>query len=190
MIATLLPMDTPEHLQIDLADPQDIRAKLPEAKRLYASKKTQLEELRQQVTHWEALVDLLARVVGEEGVPKDHRLDTEGTAPEPAQKPAPAQERAIRALKQAGRPMGPSELYRYMDAQGLNVPSNPNALGATLWTAVKAGRAKKTPEGLYAPLDGGTETAPPSSESEALPGLSRNGEGPSAVTTDPSQSRA
>lgn len=152
-------MDAREHLQIDLADPQDIRNKLPEAKRMHAAKRLQLENLRQQVERWETLIDSLAGVVGEEGIEESDRLNKRSPAspesipPESTQKAAPAQERAIRALKHAGRPMGPSELYRYMDAQGMKVPSNPNALGATLWTAVKTGRAMKTPDGLYAPLD-------------------------------------
>ncbi len=49
--------------------------------------------------------------------------------------------------------MGPTALFRFMNAEGLETPTNVNALGANLWAAHKNGRVKKTSDGDYAPLD-------------------------------------
>jgi hypothetical protein len=150
-------MDSKDHLPIDLADPQDIRAKLPAARKLYEDKRRELERLRLEVEHWGTLVELLARLVGESpaisGSSGIRASAFRKETPAKRRKGSPAQDRAVQGLERARRPIGPAALYRFMEDEGLGVPTNPNALGAALWSAVKAGRAKKTPDGLYAPLD-------------------------------------
>jgi hypothetical protein len=154
-------MSAIDHLPIDLANLQDIRLKLPEAKRLYEAKRKELDELAQQVEYWGALVNVLARIVGEDGLelPKPHPVGRarmygggHGVPLKPTRQRAPAQEKAVEALEQAGRPMGPAALYRFMIGEGMKTPTSANALGANLWAAEKAGRVKKTPDGEYAPL--------------------------------------
>ena len=83
---------------------------------------------------------------------------------------AVTQERAVQALERAGWPMGPSALYEYMLAEGIEDPSSRlDTLRATLLVAERAGRIKKVRRGLYAPLswppsevapDDGTESQP------------------------------
>ena len=141
-------MATSEHLQVDLADPEDIRAKLPEARELYETKRRELDELAAQVRHWGELVNLLGALVGERGISPAGRA-AEAVRP---RKTAPGQERAVAALEKAGRPMGPTALFDYMVAERLDAPKSANALGANLWQAAKAGRIQKTSDGLYAPL--------------------------------------
>jgi hypothetical protein len=142
-------MNAREQLSIDLANPDDIRDKLPLARDLYRAKARELENLTEQVESWKALVDLLARLVGEPGIePLGAQRGTRS-----GRKRAPGQERAVEALERAGQPMGPSLLYRFMVREGMEAPANRNALGANLWAAEKAGRVKKIDGGQYAPLD-------------------------------------
>jgi hypothetical protein len=152
-------------LQVNLTSQEDIRAKLPEARRMYEAKVEALEALRQDVDNWGKLVDLLAQLAGEMGAeplaPRSGALPLSGLPlsggrrlvidPVLGGRESPAQDRAIAALQQAGRPMGPTALYRYMKSQDLQPPKNANALGAALWNAMTHGRLKKTPEGYALP---------------------------------------
>jgi hypothetical protein len=139
-------MEPSGNLSVDLDDPQDIRNKLPDVRRRYAAKRRELEELEAQVRYWGQFVDLLAAMVGEKR-PTERESDSGAL-----RKSAPGQDRAVAALEKAGRPMGPSALYRFMVGENMPAPKNPNALGANLWAASRAGRVRQTPEGLYAPL--------------------------------------
>lgn len=60
--------------------------------------------------------------------------------------------------------MGPTALYRYMVSEGFEA-KNPNAVGANLWAAAKAGRVNRTLDGNYAPLSWDEEQS--SSESQS-----------------------
>src|ERR1035441_8234849 len=135
-----------ERFPVNLADPQDIQDKLPQIQKLLDAKRNELEALSAQV-------DLLTRIVG--ATPQARRQsgsEVIATAMLRARKAAPAQDRAVGALERAGRPMGPSSLYKFMVAEGMEVPDNPNTLGSNLYSAAKAGRIVKAPNGVYAPL--------------------------------------
>lgn len=142
-------------LSINLADPQEIRARMPEIKGLLA-------EARQQLRALEDQVELLARMVGEKAPASATATSGSRSASgrgrkaskRPVQKAAPSQERAIEALRKAGRPMGAADLFRFMEAQGMDRPASVSALNALLWAASKAGRVVKAPEGGYAPSGG------------------------------------
>jgi hypothetical protein len=133
-----------EALSVNLDDLQDIREKLPRIRQRRAEKQRELEALQAEVHWWSAQADSLAARIREQA-PSPVPADT------PPQRAAPAQERAIKALEKAGRPMGPSALYRFMVGEGLDA-KNANAVGANLWAAAKAGRIKQNPDGAYVPL--------------------------------------
>lgn len=139
-------MNDNDSLTVDLTSLEDIRAKLPLARDLYERKQEALVTLNQEVETWRDLVNLLARSVGEPGI------EPPPTSRRPTRRRAPGQERAIQALERAGRPMGPKALFSFMNDEGMDAPTNVNALGANLWAAEKAGRIKKTNDGEYAPL--------------------------------------
>lgn len=148
-----------EGFQIDLENPAEIRAKMPDIRRLYDEKRTALEGLTAQV-------ELLGRLVGEQQPPPS-QTPTAGapttSSPKPAKASkagqyAPGQDRAVKALEHANRPMGPTSLFKYMEANGMDLPKNPNALGSNLWSAWKAGRIMRAPNGVYTPLDGSGRT--------------------------------
>jgi hypothetical protein len=135
-----------ERVPVNLADPKDIQAKMPEIKRLLAKASQELEDLKAQV-------EMLTRIAGEAPAsvpaPAASRKARKRQRP---RKAAPSQERALSALAQAGRPMGPASLFRWMEAHDVqDRPSTVAGLNSILWAAEKAGRVGKTPNGLYVP---------------------------------------
>jgi len=142
-----------ERLPINVLDPKDVAAKMPQIKELLAAKREELEALTEQVA-------FLERVVGPAVAPErraKRSLPAGSLVKVRNQKIAPAQDRAVQALEKAGRPMGPTSLYNFMVEQGMDLPDNANALGANLWAAAKAGRIVKTPNGVYAALGAPTD---------------------------------
>jgi hypothetical protein len=145
-----------DRVPVNLADPKDIRAKMPEIKRILAAARQELDALKEQV-------EVLTRIVGEPSASAEVAESGSGSDSAPTasdqkapkrprpQKAAPSQERAVRALERAGRPMGPASLYRFMEAEGMDRPQSVSALNAVLWAASKAGRVVKAPNGVYAP---------------------------------------
>jgi hypothetical protein len=131
-----------DQIKVNVADPKDIEAKMPQVRALLEKKRAELEELQAQVK-------VLDRIVGKEPA----SAAANGQAPKASRKTvAPSQERAIRALEQAGRPMGPTSLYEFMQRERITpLPRDANALGASLWAAAKAGRIGKAPNGVYVP---------------------------------------
>ena len=149
-----------DQFRIDLSDPEEVAAKMPELRRLY-------EEKIQERKMLDAQIDLLRRLVG--GAAEVIRLaaqtpeaETEPSAETPKRRrAAPAQERAIHALKVAaagGFAVTPTSLYKFMVANGMDAPKDANVLGANLWDAWQAGRIMKAPNGVYTPLDGSGRT--------------------------------
>lgn len=145
-----------DKVSVNLADPKDIRAKMPELKRLLATASQELEALREQVA-------MLTRIVGDDrggiavSVSGGGSVVVEGQkVPARQRRPkiAPAQERAAQALEQAGSPMGPAALFKFMEANDLERPRDVTALNAVLWAAAKAGRVEKRPNNTYAPAEG------------------------------------
>lgn len=141
-----------DRVPVNLADPKDIQAKMPEIKRLLANARQELAVLNEQV-------EMLTRIVGDAPAASAVAVSQSGRAARARkarkrarmQKAAPSQERVIRALERAGRPMGPAALFGYMEAEGMPRPASVAALGSLLWAAEKAGRIGKTPNGVYVP---------------------------------------
>jgi hypothetical protein len=146
-----------EPFNVDLANPDEIQSKMPEIKQLYAERREALKALENQV-------ELLRRLVGEKPPSAATASGASRARAKKAARPkraginAPSQDRAVKGLEHAGRPMGPTTLYRYMVANNLDVPKDANALGSNLWSAWRAGRIMKATNGVYQPLDGSGET--------------------------------
>jgi hypothetical protein len=181
-------------ISIDLTDPDDIRAKLPEIRRLYDEKRLELDTLTGQI-------ELLGRLLGEKPIGKPGSSvsrSRKSRSPSRAGQNAPGQERAVRALEAAKLPAGPTSLYRFMVEKGLDAPKDANALGSNLWSAWKAHKIMKAPNGVYSLLDGSGrfEHDQPITDyllaaqqgmpvPEHLPGPEANGSSTAALQTSP-----
>src|ERR1700689_5390870 len=147
----------PATFNVDLANPDEIQARMPELKQFYAEQRAALKTLEGQV-------ELLRRLVGDKPPAASKSTGATRTRTKAAPRPkragikAAGQDRAVNALEHAGRPMGPTTLYKYMIANGLDAPKDANALGSNLWSAWKAGRIMKASNGIYQSLDGSGET--------------------------------
>lgn len=138
-----------DRFPINVLDPKDVAAKMPAMKELLDAKRQELEALAEQVAFLERIVGTEPRPAKRSGIAM---VSGGGRVVAHGSKAAPAQDRAVHALEKVGRPMGPTSLYEYMVAEGMDVPDNPNTLGANLWAAARAGRIVKAPNGVYALL--------------------------------------
>jgi len=138
-----------EPVLIDIANPKAIREKLPEIRALFDAKQN---EARRVSTELEGLRQLINYVVAIAGGPGDsHSPEPSAPKIDKTKRRVSAKQKAIEALRRAGRPIGPAELYRFMEAEGMPLPPTPNALGASLYAAAKEGREViKTDEGYMA----------------------------------------
>jgi hypothetical protein len=143
-------------LSVNLADPDELQARMPEIRELYEAKQAELQALSRQVA-------ALRRLVGDAPPTTKRRppaaMRRRVASVARAAQNAPGQDRAVAALEQFGQPAGPSSLFRWMTEQGMETPNDANTLGSNLWAAWKAGRVMKAPNGVYTPLDdtGNTE---------------------------------
>jgi hypothetical protein len=144
--------------KVDLSNPEEVAAKMPQLLALYEEKLREQQTLNQQV-------ELLRRLVGHAtGVSRGRVHTNEQSQDGPSEEPrrrraAPAQDRAVRALEQAahalgGTAVGPTSLYKFMVERGMEAPKDAGVLGTNLWDAWKAGRIMRAPNGVYTPLDG------------------------------------
>jgi len=181
------------HMTVDLANPQDVRSKMPEIESLLAT-------ARQQLADVEAQVDLLERLVGQP--PASQATSTTGSGKRarsktarkarPTRKAAPAQERAVEAIEVAGRAMGPAELFRFMNEHALPGANTVERLGSILWAAAGSGRLVRT-DGKYAPTGGFRAHRAPAaaasngqmSVSAQLPGPNGSGSPTAVLQTSP-----
>jgi hypothetical protein len=149
--------------ELDISNPEEVAVKLPQLRALYERKLRDQQMLNQQL-------ELLRRLLGQASEISRGRVygggcpaDDEGRARPRRRRVAPAQDRAIRALEQAssalaGTAVGPTSLFKFMVAEGMDVPRDASVLGTNLWDAWKAGRIMRAPNGVYTPLDGSGRT--------------------------------
>jgi hypothetical protein len=162
-------------LPVNLGDPRDIHEKMPKIRHLLVEAREAQATLTDQLAAQTEQVKLLERIVGKPGAvsgahakAKEKAKDRKTEKPSGAQKAAPSQEQAARALERAGHPMGPAELFRFMESEGMEMPTSVGALNARLWAASKTGRVVKRSDNTYAPAGG----FPAASNGHAqLPGL-------------------
>lgn len=178
-------------LPVNLGDPKDVHEKMPQIRDLLVEVRDAQATLREQLDAQNEQVELLERIVGEPvAAPGDGHAKAKAktkakdrkTAEPSARKVAPSQEHAVRALERAGRPMGPADLFRFMESNGMDMPTSVGALNARLWAAAKTGRVVKRPDNTYAPASG----FPSSSNGHAqLPGPNGSGSSTAALQTSP-----
>ena len=127
-------------LQVNLADPDDIRAKISDAENVLAKKRQVAREVQDDADHWEDLVRNLKEMAGIVSV--DEKAASN--------RPSPAQDLVVRIVMQEGKPMRPVEVAERLEAEGHYVASN-NAVNAALYAAAQAGRLRRPGPRQYAP---------------------------------------
>jgi hypothetical protein len=149
-------------LNVDLSNPEEVEAKMPQLRALYEQKLGEQQELNRQL-------ELLRRLLGlADGLSRARvHTSTDAHRRQPAEqrrrRPSPAQDRAVNALEHAhrsfgGSAFGPTSLYKFMLEHNMDTPKDATVLGSNLWDAWKAGRIMRAPNGVYIPLDGSGKT--------------------------------
>lgn len=148
--------------KVDLSNPEEVAAKMPQLLALYAEKLREQKTLNEQVEFLRRLVGHASGVSRGRVQASEQRHD--GSSEQPRRRrAAPAQDRAVQALEQAanalgGTAVGPTSLYKFMIERGMEAPKDAGVLGTNLWDAWKAGRIMRAPNGVYTPLDGSGKT--------------------------------
>jgi len=188
------PMSIPTSLQVDLANPADIRAKLPQAEEILVDMELAVREQQQELDRWRRLVGVLRGVAGvsapavaqdAQAAATDHPSANE---PEAASEPeatgrAEMQALILEAITRVGRPIRSRDLREMLVQEGHDL--TPDSVSNALWyAAVRLGTIRKMQRGVYAPLQAAPEEPTPSSTSTAAgspnDSLEKAAEAPSA----------
>jgi hypothetical protein len=131
------------HLKVDLANQDDIAAKLEDAEAILKDKRQVAEEANAEAEHW---ADLVGRLRSFHSI----EIDESGMA---SGRPAPAQDAVVRIVQREGRQMRPVEVSKALKAEGHKPMSN-DAVNAALYAAAQAGRLRRPKDRHYAPKKG------------------------------------
>ena len=152
----------PASLKVDLYNPADVQARLPEAKRHAASLRQEADQLLAKAESWDRVVHVLQGIadaapsaVDEATSPSGSEHGSEAEA-EPEDAPGGEPERkvsgpssvavAVGILEQTGGPMKVSEVH------ALAPQFTRKTIGWALWKAAKDGRIESLDgKGVYAP---------------------------------------
>jgi hypothetical protein len=128
-------------VELNLADPDAIRRKLPELYEWVERKRRAVEQAQRELETTETLVEQLRALAGSASLPTSGKLDS-------GQKEASAQDAVVRVINEAKRPL------RAVDVAGkLDNPIKRDTVNWALWHAEKEGLIKRVSQGLYASLD-------------------------------------
>jgi hypothetical protein len=131
--------NSPE-LQVDLADLEDIRKKLPQAEKMLEEKRDLAREAQREADRWAELVVKLRSfsvIKIDEGEPSTGRA-------------SPAQDLVVHVIEREDRLMRPAEVTDILLREGHEVAS-PAAVNAALYAAAEAGRIARPKQRHYGP---------------------------------------
>ena len=159
-------MTNEQHLNVNLADPEDIANKLPHAQMILEAKARARNQAIKDHENWAALVRRLELVAG-----IDTPAESANNRSHPARKkPAPVQDFAVKIIEREGRMMRPPEVAGMMRSEGFPVKTD-NAVNSALYSAAQAEKISRPKKGWYAPLGYGDDRetgllAPSSAEAQ------------------------
>ncbi len=127
---------------VDLADPQDVLAKLSEAEQ-------RLEELAGELARWVRLVEQLRVLTGSVEQPEPPAEQTPASAN--GSSPQGIQDLVVREVERAMQPIRARDVTAILLNHNHDV--NAQSVANALWHADKAGRIQRVAHGSYAPLN-------------------------------------
>ena len=152
------PMAARISLQIDLADPDSIRKRLPEVSRVVAGKRAVVAEAQDDLQQWVELEQRLKAIAGVTGI-------SEESLPQPTVTPEPDRASSVQVvveiLEREPRPWRTREV-RAVAPDWLK----PDTISWALWAAAKDGLIQRLQKGYYAPLSYRMEQIFPNGEKE------------------------
>lgn len=142
----------PESLPVDLADPADIRAKLPHARAILERREAALAEAQADVVSWRDLVAYLARRAGAGAGGDGPPSAEQDGSPETPESAAPSVQELVVSVINQGGPARPRDVRAVLHEAGYTLSSD--SVSNALYYAAKVGKIKKSESvrGTYAPL--------------------------------------
>lgn len=132
-------------LNINIADPDDIRAKFPEIERMVAKK-------HDEWVQWDKLAADLAKVAGvrRSNAQRGKRTSARSSRAPQARKPS-AQDLVVQVVEAAGSVLASGEVAERVNVQ-VKEPIKRDTITWALWKAEQDGQVQKIKKGVYAPL--------------------------------------
>jgi hypothetical protein len=130
-------------VEVNLADPEAIRKKLPEVHRWVEGKRGAVHRTQRELETAEALLEQLKALAG---IASPSSSVDKGEV-ESSRKDASAQDAVIRVINDAKRPLRAVDVAIEIDA-----PVKRETVNWALWHAEKEGLIQRVSQGLYAPL--------------------------------------
>ena len=147
-------MEAPDSLQVDLANPSDIKEKLPRAESILSQMEDDLRRQQREIDRWRNLVGVL-RSVADAGTGEGDPVAAPST---PAEQPSdqeslsPVQDLVIEVVNRELREIRSRDIRDILSNEGHSLPSE--SISNSLWNAAeKARKIQRVRRGWYAPLD-------------------------------------
>ncbi len=140
-------MTTSKSLNVDLADPSSILARLPEAEETLAQMQLELEERQSEFARWRDLVALMQALVA-----NPHEAGTL-TAAQPAHQLTDLQALVVGVVNREVRKIRAKEVTEVLQAEGYSISGD--SVSNTLWHVAEKLSPKpiqRIGRGFYAPL--------------------------------------
>jgi hypothetical protein len=135
-------------LQIDLANPDDVRAKIPDVEKLVTQKRAALLEANREVNRWQNFLETLRALVSDQ---EPSRVTSVYVSAAGTGKTARTLDLIMRVLGEADHPMETKAIVERVTALA-DEPPKPDTITWTLWKAHKDNLIRKIGKGVYAPL--------------------------------------
>jgi hypothetical protein len=142
-------MNAPHSLPVDLADRQDILAKLPEAEKILNLMERGVEDQQRELDRWRDLVGILRSIAGK---PQGSAQGSRGPATATVPSAAPMQDLVVEVMDREVRPLRAKEVSEILRGEGHELTSD--SVSNALWQASKGNKRirKLRGRGVYAPL--------------------------------------
>ena len=125
------------NLTVNLGDPDDVLAKLPEARRVAKGLRKEAEQLVAQAEAWDRLVNVLEGIAPHTDVAADETADGDASSIDVV----------VGILEATGGPITVAGVHEITRGQFTR-----KTTGWALWKAVQLHRARQEGRGIYAPL--------------------------------------
>jgi hypothetical protein len=148
-------MEAPDSLQIDLANPSDIKEKLPKAETILSQMEDDLRRQQREIDRWRNLVEVLRSVAdanaGGVSVPAEPSPTPAEQAPD-QESLSPVQDLVVEVVNREIREIRSRDIRDILLQEGHSL--NSESVSNSLWNAAeKAQKIQRIRRGWYAPLD-------------------------------------
>jgi hypothetical protein len=139
---------TKDPFEINLADLDEIRAKIPEVEQIVEQRREVVSAAQRDFAYWQSILDRLRLVAGQKTIAKTGTAKARATVGVVSTGSESALDRIVRVLNESAIPLRADDV-----STRLEKPMAEKTIRWALWKASKEERIQKLETGLYASLD-------------------------------------